>query len=414
MGGAARSPVMPPRNTNNNVSPSINIQPRREDGKLSISSRSNHSREASMSRDDNLSPLRGHLDTIKSEREPFLPDLPLIYRMGLENDREGLLGDDHKRKFHSTLCIDSRWERARGSISELKPKLATQRNKLSKSMEIDNFSIRYRNQSEIKTVLQKLQDTSRESLHKVQKYLNKRCRSKPFRPSSSRKSSTTSYTTVGINNNNLLNPERKTSESSCSSQTLENFAVLPTVPPTIPAPGGQPGAQIPVSPFPAKLPSKKVPDRQSIHSRPRLPTFVNSDFSSLPNDAQANNLSVSSRPTQIGNGYQNNYQGGGNYPNHPSKNPKLGHSNGPVLSFALETKATQNGTHDFLQPPSAKHLSPTSGQPGVPGGGGGLGSNSKKRQRPSLPKPPTNGVSDSTHQFNDLIEIHGMLLSKIF
>merc|ERR550532_2767786 len=144
MGIDSRSPAMPSRSTKN-ASPSMAIQPRRDDGILSLSSRSNHSREPSMSRDDNLSPHRGHLDTIKSEREPFLPELPLIYRMDL-TDYDEREADDHKRKFHSTLCIDSRSDKAPESALVMKPKLRMERHKLSKSIEIDNFSIRYRNQ----------------------------------------------------------------------------------------------------------------------------------------------------------------------------------------------------------------------------------------------------------------------------
>ena len=43
-------------------------------------------------------------------------------------------------------------------------------------MEIDRISGKHRNPSDIKSVIRKLQDNSRESLNKVQKYLNKRRR----------------------------------------------------------------------------------------------------------------------------------------------------------------------------------------------------------------------------------------------
>ena len=414
------------------TSPSINIQPRREDGsKISGSTRSNHSRDPSISRDYDLdtplTPHRPHLETIRSEREAFFfpSHLPLLHRTGVGGDEypDGLLGEEHRRKFHSALCIDTRWEKnTRGSISDpTKYKVGLHRHKLSKSVEIDNFSIRYRNPSDVKTVVQKLQDTSRESLHKVQKYLNRRYRGKPIKQSASRKSSVTSYTTIpalmgglhGFNtnlNNNLLNPDRRASESSCSTHTLEGFATLPTVPP--PYQQAQALPQIPVSPFPAKLPSKKVPDRQSIHPRPRLPTFVNSDFSSLPGEPQNDIVSSGIQISQMGNGFQTYNSGNKNNSN------KNMHANGPTNIFpssefpSLVSKNqngnSQTGGNFHSGSPKSNNLgsslSPDSAWQA--GGVGGFGSN-KKRQRPSLPKPPTNGVSDSAQQFNDLIEIHG-------
>ena len=339
-----------------------------------------------MSREDPLSPTKTPLERIKSgEHDPFQHDLPSIYRLNPNDtlERQGLLAEDTRRKFHSTLCLEAATDQQKRPSTDFNNHLLADRALLSKSMEIDenSLNLQNRNSGDVKTMLQKLQHTSRESVNKMQRYLNRnRHRPKHARPSSSRKSSTASFTNNTLAGGNYLNPERRLSESSSSSHTLEGFA-----------PTNTPLSQIPVSPFPDNLPSKKVPDRQNLQSRPRLPTFVNSDFNSLP-PSKPTNLA----PPPMCNGTQafNALLPSVNNPTF-QRNPSL---NGP--SGLHPSGDTDDGELGALgRPPDNPMVGAIAGNKANNVG--------KNRQRPSLPKPPQL-LSDSNHQFKDLLEIHGM------
>ena len=360
---SSRSPVLPQRA----VSPTQQILPRREGPSISYS-RSSHSREASESKDDHLiPPTKPTLERLESDSEAFLKN-PYKYKFPIpgQSDNQNRLAEDLKRRFHSTMFLE---RDSNGQTKEMMSVLNTQNTTLSRSMDIDRISAKHQNPSDIKSVIRKLQDNSRESLNKVQKYLNKRRRSKQYsKQPASRRSSTSSFLNQfsTLNATNLMNGD-KGSESSGSSHTLESLAA-----PIISA-----DPQLQVSPFPANLPSKKLPDRHKLQPRPQLPTFVNVSPNTLPIPSQIYistlDSSLPCTPVAVCNGSQLN-SGASKFQFKPFP-PLPGKLNGPI--------AQKNP------------LNSSSGSLGT-----------GKRQRPSLPKTAA-ASNDNKNLFRDLLEIKG-------